>query len=155
MAMDEESKTPVMMLREKGGKRVLPVWIGIFEAASILYAAEGVEPPRPMSHDLMKIIVDDLGAVVDRVDIGEGGEGAYHANIHLLTGEGRRRLIDARPSDAVALAVRTGARLFVAEAILREESEVVFRDNSDLSEDEFWKDYLENLDPSAFGKYKM
>jgi bifunctional DNase/RNase len=111
--------TPVVLLEDRNGERSLPIWIGVAEAHSIAAEMERRRPPRPNTHDLAKRLIDDLEGALDRVVVTELREGTYYAVIFLST-RGRRIEVDARPSDAIALALRCGAPLFVREALFRE-----------------------------------
>lgn len=158
VALDPNSKSPVVFLKDLEGQYILPIWIGILEAASIAAVLEGVEASRPMTHDLMKMLLEELGGRVPRIDIDSLENNVYHAKIHIELSEGRKRLLDSRPSDAIALALRVGADLFAEESVLRQSSvvEVKTMNPADKEQNETaWSDLLENLDPSAFGKYKM
>ncbi len=115
--VDLQSNTPVILLQEKDGDRSLPIFIGAPEATAIAYAIQGVDVPRPMTHDLMVDLIGALGATVVRVVVTEVRETTYYAEIHLEM-SGRRFEVSSRPSDAVALAARTGSPLFVAEELM-------------------------------------
>ncbi|HSJ96560.1 MAG TPA: bifunctional nuclease family protein [Myxococcota bacterium] len=112
----DPSGTPVVLLEDIDGERSLPIWIGLAEAHSIAAEMEHRRPPRPNTHDLAKRLIDDLEGALDRVVVTELREGTYYAVIFLST-RGRRIEVDARPSDAIALALRCGAPLFVREAL--------------------------------------
>ena len=156
IALDSSNKSPVVLLSDLAEQRTLPVWIGVLEASAILYAIEGVAPPRPFTHDLLKSVVEELGGEVIRLDVDALDDGVFHAKIHLQLPDSEVRLVDCRPSDGLAVAVRTGAPIFADEAVLREAgmAHIVTADVDEMDE-ESWKEYLENLDPEAFGKYKM
>ena len=110
------SNLPLLLLKERNGERVLPVGIGPLEAQAIVMPLQGVKPPRPLTHDIMLEIVSSLGAHLRRVEIVELIESTFHARLMLET-DGQERVYDIRPSDAVALAVRTETPIFVAEAV--------------------------------------
>ncbi|HVA74860.1 MAG TPA: bifunctional nuclease family protein [Acidimicrobiales bacterium] len=112
------SNTPILLLQEvQGSHRTLPIYIGPAEAQAIAFAQQGVETPRPMTHDLMKDLLDELGAHIDRVVITELRDRTFFADIHLLSA-GQRHVISARPSDAVALALRADTAIYAEEALL-------------------------------------
>jgi hypothetical protein len=115
--VDLQSNTPVILLQEKDGERSLPIFIGAPEATAIAFAIQGIAVPRPMTHDLMKDLVELLGATVARVVVTEVREKTYFAEIHLDV-SGQRLEVSSRPSDAVALAARTGSPLFVADELM-------------------------------------
>lgn len=111
------ANTPIVLLREAtGARRVLPIYIGGPEAAAIAYALEKVVTPRPLTHDLLKILLDELGAVVEKVTVTEMREHTYFAEIELSLA-GRRHTVSSRPSDAIALAARTGTAIFASEEV--------------------------------------
>lgn len=135
---DPYSQTWVLLLHEEETSEVLPIWVGRAEANAINMALESVTPPRPMTHDLLLDVVDALGAKALSVVITDLNENTYYAKLHLLKGEGEVT-VDARPSDAVALALRAECPVFV-------DSDVLQRSRAD--EVERW---LENLKPEDFG----
>lgn len=120
--IDEKSQEQVVVLREKEGSRVLPIIIGINEALAIRIKLGNVDPPRPLTHDLIKKILESLGITVERVVIDKLINETFHAKLFLRKGDGSTVIVDARPSDGIALAVRTGAPLFVEDEILAQSS---------------------------------
>ena len=146
------ANTPMLLLREAQGRhRLLPIYIGSPEASAIHYALEGVEPPRPLTHDLFLDVLSELGATVTRVVVTEIRDRTYYAELHLDTPNGAK-VISARPSDAVALAVRCGAELFASDELVDEVGqEPVAEPDDDAAEiiDEF-KDFIENVSPEDF-----
>ena len=139
------------LLEEPGEGRVLPIWIGAQEATSILLAITGEQAPRPLTHDLMKTLLETVHVQVERVEVTRIEDGTFYADITLATPSGPL-VLDARPSDAVALAVRTGARLFAADEMFVEAgiaAEVVEPHTEDEKIDEF-KKFLEEVDPEDF-----
>ncbi|MDP9242786.1 MAG: bifunctional nuclease family protein, partial [Actinomycetota bacterium] len=112
---------PIVLLKEDEGERYLPIWIGAAEAAAIAFAIQGVVTPRPMTHDLMKNLLEEVGAEVERIEITELREGTYYANINMKM-NGNAYEISARPSDAIALAVRVEAPIFADEEVLTDAS---------------------------------
>ncbi len=163
IAMDPVSNSPVMLLKEVEGDRILPIWIGLLEATSIAAKIENIQFPRPLTHDLMKNIFDFLGVKIPKIEIVDLRDNTYYAIITLDI-EGKTIDIDARPSDAVALALRTGAEIFVKEEVL-EKSQVYKETPQGMEkekqmvgtteeEKEKLKKILETLDPKQF-KYKM
>jgi bifunctional DNase/RNase len=157
VAIDPNTKGPVVLLRDLEERYTLPIWVGLLEAASISHALEGTQPPRPMTHDLMRTLLGELGAEVPRVEVDALVDNVFHAKLHLVLPDGQRRLVDCRPSDAMALALRFGAEIFAAEEVLQGSAKVVVREPGapGQPDDDSWKEILENLDPDAFGKYKM
>ncbi|MDZ4063214.1 MAG: bifunctional nuclease family protein [Coriobacteriia bacterium] len=155
LSVDAATNQPVIILRpiaeEPGGGRLLPIWIGHTEATAILLALQGMEPPRPMTHDLLKNVLDTLGFHVARVEITRVEQGTYYAAI-VLRGEERQLAIDARPSDSIALAVRTRSPIFVAEDVLDDASvpETDLAETSPEEELEKFREFLEHVDPNDF-----
>ncbi len=149
---DLPTRAPFIVLRETTGEqRVLPIGIGLFEAEAIDLAMRGVIPPRPFTHDLLKLVVEELGARLDRVVVSELRDRTFFAELHLDVG-GAPHVISARPSDSIALAVRSGSRLFVAEAVLDEAGQVPETDSDDEPEeliDEF-RAFIEDISPDDF-----
>ncbi len=155
--LDPKTKAPVVLLKDRDGHRTLPIWIGLLEAGAIAYVLEGVAPPRPMTHDLLKMLLEEAGARVPRVDVDSLEDGVYRAKIHLELKGGNRRLVDSRPSDALAVALRMGAEIYAEEKVLRQASAVTVDrpGDSDHPRDDEAEEFLASLDPEAFGKYKM
>ena len=140
---------PIVLLREVGGDRYLPIWIGAVEATAIAFALEGVEPQRPLTHDLLKDLTDGLGAKVERVVVNDLREGIYYADL-VLGVNGGEVVVSARPSDAIALAARTEALLFATPAVL-EEAGVEIRDDQDEdAEVERFREFLDTVRPEDF-----
>ena len=138
------------LLEDPNARRVLPIWIGSQEATSILLALEGEQAPRPLTHDLMTTFLETLGARIERVDVTRIEDGTFYAEITLSTALGER-IVDARPSDAVALACRVGAPIWVADAVLAEAGVPDVLTETDAAErlDEF-KRFLDEVEPEDF-----
>src|SRR5688500_17313462 len=117
LMIDPITNMPIIILRDSEGQRMLPIWVGVFEANAIALQLEDVQTPRPMTHDLMKNLVDEMGAQVERVVVCDLRDNTFYATIHLKTRE-RQIPIDARPSDAIALALRTGSPILVEESVI-------------------------------------
>ncbi len=133
--MDLQSNTPVLLLQETEGEgRTLPIFIGSPEATSIAYALQGVTMPRPLTHDLMKDLLDGLGVAVERVIVTELRASTYYAELHLVR-SGERTIVSSRPSDAVAIAVRTEAPLFVSDELMESEGIILALDTDEEDED--------------------
>ncbi len=142
---------PILLLRETEGERYLPIWIGSGEATAIALEQQGVQPARPMTHDLLRDLLEELNASVDRVVITELKEGTFFATIE-LTQDGASYSISSRPSDAIALAVRTGSPIFASESLLDEAGQSPALEPADEEEaiiDEF-RDFLDDLNPEDF-----
>lgn len=142
------TNTPILLLREEDGGRFLPIWIGTPEATAISLALEGVEPPRPMTHDLLKTIVERLGGRVELVRITELREGTYFAELVLGT-DGGEIVVSARPSDAIALAARSGTDI-VAERALLDEVGVEIQDEEQEDEIARFREFLDEVAPEDF-----
>jgi uncharacterized protein len=138
---------PIVLLKEDEGERYLPIWIGAAEAAAIAFAIQGVVTPRPMTHDLMKNLLEEVGAEVERIEITELREGTYYANINMKM-NGNAYEISARPSDAIALAVRVEAPIFADEEVLTDASILIPSDEED--EVEKFREFLESVNPEDF-----
>ncbi len=142
------TQTPILLLREQGGSRFLPIWIGTNEATAIALALEGVEPQRPMTHDLLKIVTEQLGATVDRVVVTELSDGTYFADL-VMSRNGEELTISSRPSDAIALAARTSSPVFAARAVL-DEAGVEIQDEGQEEEIERFREFLDDINPEDF-----
>ena len=118
LMIDPITNMPIIILRDQEGQRILPIWVGVFEANAIALQIENVQTPRPMTHDLLKNIIDDLSAQVERIVVTELKENTFYALIHLRR-NGHSIEVDARPSDAIALALRTRSPIFVEEAVIQ------------------------------------
>ncbi|MFA5182730.1 MAG: bifunctional nuclease family protein [Syntrophales bacterium] len=157
LTIDPITSTPIVILKDIEEKKAIPIWIGLFEASAIATQLEKITFSRPMTHDLMKEILKVLGVEVVRVEIHDLRNNTFFANMH-FQGDGKTYIVDARPSDAIAIALRTGAPIFVEEKVIEKSRNVDIGANIDdmekLKEDKL-KDFLENLSPEAFGKYKM
>ena len=152
LMVDPITNTPIVILRDSDGQRVLPIWVGIFEANAIALQIENVATPRPMTHDLLRNVIQDLKATVDRIVVCDVQDNTYYALIY-VTRNGESMAIDARPSDAIALALRTRAPIFVEETVIDHAKTVDFA--ADKPDSERLHKWLESLDPEDLGKYKM
>ena len=152
LMVDPITNMPIVILRDKEGDRVLPIWVGIFEANAIALQIENVTTPRPMTHDLLRNVIHDLKASVQKIVVCDLQENTFYALVY-LTVSGETVAIDARPSDAIALALRTRAPIFVEEGVIDQAKTVDFAaDKNDADRLHKW---LESLDPEELGKYKM
>ena len=152
LMVDPITNTPIVILKDKEGDRVLPIWVGIFEANAIALQIENIATPRPMTHDLLRNIIGDLDGSVDRVVVNDLKDNTFYAVIHLSV-RGERVAIDARPSDAIALALRTRSPILVDEHVIDNAKSVDF--GSQPADTERLQKWLESLDPEELGKYKM
>lgn len=142
------SNQPIVLLREEGGSRYLPIWIGATEATAIATAIEGVQPPRPLTHDLMRSVIDAVGALAVRVVISEMRDSIFFADLTLDV-SGEEVDVSARPSDAIALAVRTGTPVFASPAVM-EEAAVFFEDEDEEEEVARFREFLEQATVEDF-----
>ncbi|MBV8980373.1 MAG: bifunctional nuclease family protein [Acidimicrobiia bacterium] len=143
------TNNPIVLLREAEGEhRVLPIFIGAVEATAIAFALQGVVTQRPMTHDLMRDLLQELGVGVERIVITELRDGTFYAEIEMAS-NGSRHSVSSRPSDAIALAARLGTPIFANEAVL-EEAAVVVSDDEDEEEVEKFREFLEGVNPEDF-----
>lgn len=151
--VDVQSKTPVVLLQEaSGGRRTLPIFIGGQEANAIAYALQGVSTPRPLTHDLLKDVIEAMGANLERVVVTELVASTYFAELHIVL-SGKQVKVSSRPSDAIALAARTGSPIFVSDDLL--ESEGVLLENEEEPNPEEivgeFQRFLDTVRPEDFG----
>ncbi len=151
LAVDNSSKMPVVILTDLEEKRFLPIWIGVYEADAILMAMEAISVPRPMTHDLIKGIMDAVEISVDRIVIHDIKNNTFFAKIHMIK-DGKEYEIDSRPSDAIALALRVEAPIFVSETVIMEAT-IMDKDKYRKEMDEF-KEFLKDINPSDFINYR-
>lgn len=155
LGLDRSSNTPVVILQEKDGERVLPIWIGPSEASAIAMELAGVKFSRPLTHDLVKQVILGMGGQMSRVSITRVKENTYYAEMEIRQNDNVVR-IDARPSDSIAVALRLGAPIYTQEGLLGVTSIDLVEpgpgDSSSLDADSL-KSYLEKLDPEDFGKF--
>ncbi len=156
ITVDPFTNTPIVLLKDLEEKDVLPIWIGLLEASSIATALENIQTPRPMTHDLLKNILDQLGIKVIKIEVNDLKDNTYYALIHMDVNN-KRLTIDARPSDALAIALRTGASIFVEESVIQRSAKVDLAQKGDkvVTDTTEWEEILENLSQDDFGKYKM
>ena len=152
LMVDPITNTPIVILRDKEGQKVLPIWVGIFEANAIALQIENIATPRPMTHDLLRNVIHDLKAEVKKIVVCDLQENTFYALIYLgLNGD--TVAIDARPSDAIALALRTRAPIFVEDTVIDSAKTVDF--TTEKADADRLHKWLESLDPDDLGKYKM
>jgi bifunctional DNase/RNase len=161
LTLDPVTKTPIVILKDTENKLNLPIWIGLLEATAMATEIEGIKMARPMTHDLLKTILGEVGCSVECVEITELKENTYYAAVNLRVA-GREMIIDSRPSDAIALALRTKSPIYVAKAVL--EASSMLQQNEEGNErgvenvsnvsKEKWAEILEKMSPEDF-KYKQ
>ena len=150
--MDPITNSPIVILQDVQKNTLLPIWVGIFEANAIALQIERIDTPRPMTHDLLKNVLLHFNAEVEKVVVTELKDNTFYALIHLNC-DGEPMIVDSRPSDAIALALRTDAPIFVTETVIQN-SRNISLDKEKLDPEEV-REWLENLKPEDLGKYKM
>ena len=152
LMLDPVSNSPIVVLKDDDEKFFLPIWVGIFEANAIALQLENIETPRPMTHDLLRNMISELDAHVTRIVINDLKDSTFFAQIALTSG-GRFLEVDARPSDAIALALRTRAPILVEDSVIDNAKTADF--TTEKSDADRLQKWLESLDPDEMGKYKM
>jgi uncharacterized protein len=156
LTVDPLTNSPIVILKEIDGDQTLPIWIGLLEATAIASELEGVKFSRPMTHDLLKNIMEMIDLEVLKIEVCDLKNNTYYALIHLKLGE-KELSIDARPSDALALSLRVNAPIYVSDEVISQSSRIDLKaEPEDKSEQgKKWQEVLERLNPEDFGKYKM
>ena len=156
LTMDPHTNTPIVVLKDPKSETSLPIWIGLLEATAIATELEQVQFSRPMTHDLIKNLMGHLGAKVDRVEVCDLRDNTFYAWIYLQVGD-KETKIDARPSDALAIALRAKARIYVDEKVIEKSGSLETPAKAEIKDEEAkkWTDILESLSAEDFGKYKM
>lgn len=152
LMMDPVTQMPIVILRDVGGETILPIWVGVYEANAIALEIEKVSTPRPMTHDLIKTIVTGLDVTVQKVVVNELKDDTFYALIWMLK-NGESVSVDARPSDALALALRLDCPIYVDDQVLKTSKMVTTA--SDKNNNEELRRWLEQLNDEDFGRYKM
>ena len=152
LVVDPISKMPIVVLEDLKSERMLPIWIGVFEANAIALKIENVSTPRPMTHDLIKNFLDKLEISIEKVVVNDVRDNTFYALIHCRH-KGNYIIIDSRPSDAIALSLRVNAPIFVEDEVVKKAHSLKFEEN--LEDSEKLKKWLESLRPENLGKYKM
>ena len=161
ITLDPSTKMPIVVLKDPDNKLNLPIWVGPLEATSMATVLEDVKPQRPLTHDLLRTLLGEFGATVDFVEVTDLRENTYYAQIQLRTREGKNLTIDSRPSDALALALRTKSPIYVAKKVLEVSSELEANEQQSQTDQNLasvsrdkWSEILERMSPEDF-KYKM
>jgi bifunctional DNase/RNase len=152
LTVDPYTNTPIVLLKDLENKEVVPIWIGFFEASAIATQLEKVQLSRPMTHDLMKNLLDTLGITVMKIEVNDLRENTFYALIHLDM-DGTLFAIDARPSDSIALALRAQAPIYVHEEVIEKSRKIDLRLHKEGEEG--LDELLDGLSSKDFGKYKM
>ena len=153
LMVDPVTNMPIILLRDSEGQKVLPIWVGIYEANAIALQIENVSTPRPMTHDLLKNVITDLKGTIRKIVVSDLKDNTFFALIYLEV-NGETVAIDARPSDAIALALRARAPIFVEESVI-DNAKPFDPGGGEKPDTERLQKWLENLDPDELGKYKM
>ncbi len=157
ITIDPFTNMPIVILKDLEEKNAVPIWIGLVEASAIASELEGIHTPRPMTHDLLRNILGLLNIKISRIAVMDLRDNTYFATIYLQNG-GQEIEIDSRPSDAIALALRTGSTILVDDKVINKSRQIELSTNQDEDEGkkrQKWLNLLENLTPEDFGKYKM
>ena len=152
LMLDPVTNMPIIILSDMEGQRILPIWVGFFEANAIALQMENVATPRPMTHDLLKNVISGLNATVKKILVNNLSDNTFYALIYIEM-NGETLAIDSRPSDAIALALRMKSPIFVEEEVIQKAKSI--EGTRDLSDSESLQKWLENLRPEELGKYKM
>ncbi len=157
LTIDPLTSTPIVILKDAEGKNTVPIWIGLMEASAIATEMEKIQLSRPMTHDLMRNILESLEAKVVKIVVNDLKDNTFYALIHIMVGS-QEIVIDSRPSDAIALALRTDSPILVDKKVIAKSRKVDLTKEEGLSEEESkkrWAEILGKLSPEDFGKYKM
>ena len=156
LTVDPTSNTPIIILKSEDNDQAVPIWIGLLEATAIASALQGVAFDRPMTHDLFRNFAERLNISISKIEVCDLKDNTFYAKIHFISKDGSFEM-DARPSDAIALALRYEAPIYVADEVMQKskmgDGEAEVLDTSE--EGKKWADYLENLSPEDFGKFKI
>jgi bifunctional DNase/RNase len=150
LGFDPRNLSPIVLLRDQEEMNFLPIWIGVFEAAAIAMELQNAKPPRPMTHDLLRTFIEKMGGKPEKVIINDIKEGTFYALIE-VTRDGKTISVDSRPSDAIALAVRTHIPVYVSEVVMMQAKLV--NAEKDAEETKKFKDFIQNMKPEDFTKY--
>lgn len=151
LMMDPVTQMPIVVLRDATGNSILPIWVGVYEANAIALEIEKINTPRPMTHDLIKILLHGMDARVDRIVVSDLKDDTFFAVIWLEK-DGQLISVDSRPSDALAIALRTDSPIFVDESVLKNSR---MSSGQEKGKEDELKRLLENLNEEDFGRYKM
>lgn len=157
LAIDPFTNVPIVILRDMDEKSTVPIWIGLLEASAIATVLEDIKFSRPMTHDLFVNVMENLNVKINQILVNDLKDNTYYAKIY-LTRDGQKYQIDSRPSDAIAIALRTKAKIFMEESVIEKSRKIDLSKTDDIHSEEAkkkWAEILESLDPEDFGKYKM
>jgi len=151
LTLDPVTNMPIIILKDLEGKRALPIWVGIFEANAIALEMEKIRTPRPMTHDLIRNIFEGVDAKVNFVCVNDLKDNTFYAIISLKVA-GMEVVIDSRPSDAIAVALRMNAPILVAQKVIEEARSFDVSPEGTIGDTDQWRNWLDNIKPSDFGK---
>ncbi|OGQ04763.1 MAG: hypothetical protein A3F82_08095 [Deltaproteobacteria bacterium RIFCSPLOWO2_12_FULL_44_12] len=157
LTIDPFTSMPIVILKDQEEKYALPIWIGLIEASAIATELEKIQLSRPMTHDLLKNILEQVGVTVEKVSVNDLADNTFYAQIFLKAGD-KQLVMDARPSDAIAISLRTKSPIFVDKEVIGKSRKIDLSKEAldqDPSKKQKWTEILENLSPEDFGKYKM
>ncbi|NLD28590.1 MAG: bifunctional nuclease family protein [Myxococcales bacterium] len=156
LTIDPFTSMPIIILKDMDEKCALPIWIGLIEASAIATELENIKLSRPMTHDLMKNMLESARITISRVEVNDLSDNTFYAKVCLETASGEV-ILDSRPSDAIAIALRTKSPIFVAKHVIDKSRKIdLFQENSSsVLKEKKWAEILESLSPEDFGKYKM
>ncbi len=156
LTIDPLTNSPIMILKDPEGDKTIPIWIGLLEATAIASELENIKFSRPMTHDLMKNLMDQLGVKLAKVEICDLRDNTFFALMYMIL-QGKEFSVDARPSDAIALALRAEAPIYVEEEVIQKSKDVDLGSKEEIQSEEGkkWTEILESLTPEDFGKFKM
>lgn len=157
LTIDPFTSMPIVILKDREEKYALPIWIGLIEASAIATELEKIQLSRPMTHDLLKNILDQVAVKVEKIVVSDLSDNTFYAQIFLKT-DGKELMMDSRPSDAIAIALRTKAPIFVEKGVINKSRKMDLSKEvleTEGSKKQKWAEILENLSPEDFGKYKM
>ncbi len=152
LALDAATKSPVVILSPEGSDKVLPIWIGHFEAWAIAMELSDIQSKRPLTHDLLATVINELSGKVEKVEVTELKDQTFYAKIY-VTINGDTKLIDARPSDSIAIALKAGAPIYVAAELFEIRQDQGMPEK--INDPEALKERLRNINPEDFGKYSL
>lgn len=157
LTIDPFTSMPIIILKDTEEKCALPIWIGLIEASAIATELEHITLTRPMTHDLLKNLIEQLSASVKRVEVNDLSDNTFYARVYISKASGEEILLDARPSDAIAIALRVKSPIYVARHVIEKSRKIDLskEGGSDEMRKRKWTEILENLSPEDFGKYKM
>ncbi len=154
IALDSRTGTPIVVLNDKENRRALPIWIGTAEASAIIRQLEQIKTARPMTHDLIHNILTDTGLTLKRIEINDLSSDTYYASLFLDHKDGKEHVIDARPSDAIALALKNDAQIFATSNVVSKGT-ISTDQVRDEEENEAFKEFIKELKPSDFQKFRL